>query len=61
MGSMDFSGLIYLFYFGAACFGLVIGLTLLLLASLTGFWSYWLLLTLPVFSCIPVLWLKKNG
>jgi hypothetical protein len=58
MGSIDFSGI---FYLAAGAVGLVIGLALLLLLSLTGFWSYWLLLTLPVFSYIPVLWLKKNG
>jgi hypothetical protein len=58
MGSIDFSGI---FYLAGGAVGLVIGLVLLLACSLAGFWSWWLLLTLPVFSYIPVLWLKKNG
>jgi hypothetical protein len=58
MGSIDFSGV---FYLAAVCFGLVIGLTLLLLASLTGFWTPWLFLTLPVFGYIPYAWLKYQG
>jgi hypothetical protein len=58
MGNIDFSGV---FEFGAICFGLVIGLALLLVASLTGFWSWWLFLTLPVFGYIPYAWLTQQG